>query len=157
MSNYPRDYSFQTDGKTCTLRYRQLRKARVADLDAPGQAIEKFIIEGKLEPGDETVSVWLASGKLVNIVREELGRRAQNGATDFEPGERITIVQSDERRPSRTSSYLMWDWEVTFEFAAPPPTAAALMLDGIPASDDGGAMDALTGEPGESDDDSIPF
>lgn len=86
MSDYPRDYKFQTDGKVCALRYRALRRTTVADLNNPALKIEKFIIEGELESG-EMVSVWLgAGGKLINLFREELGRRVQNGATDFDPG-----------------------------------------------------------------------
>lgn len=162
MSNYPRDYSFQTDGKVCALRYRALRKAAVADFTDATKKVEKFILEGDLEGCDikdpEPVSVWLgAGGKLVNLFREELGRRAQNGATDFLPGELIVITQSDERRPSRTSQYLMWDYDVEFEHPAPPPTAAALLLEGVPASDDDGALDDLAGEPGPDNDDAIPF
>lgn len=67
------------------------------------------------------------------------------------------ITQSAERRPSRTSQFLMWDYDVAFAHAAPPPSAATLLLEGYPATDDNGALDELAGQPGTTDDDAIPF
>jgi len=118
-SAYPRDYNFAKDGKRCAVNYAALRKARVPDFSSPEQMVEKFVLEGELENTNETVSVWLgADGKLVSEFQAELVKRVKTGKSDFEPGERIVITQSNEQRPSRTSGRPMWDYDVEFENAA---------------------------------------
>ena len=155
-SEYPRDFNHKTDGKRYAGRYRQLRKAAVADYNDPAKKVEKFILEGDLADTGETVSYWLgADGKLVSRFREELERRVKAGESDYRPAELIVIEQSDEQRPSRTSGNPMWDYAVEFEHAAPPPTASDLLLgDETPAAE-AVTLDEVAASADDGDD--IPF
>jgi hypothetical protein len=171
--DYPRDWKFgeksSDDGLTVTGAYRELRKASVENPDDRDERIDKIIVELELDDG-EPVSVWLGEllrpGKLLNLFQAELERRVQLGRTDFEPGERITITRSREQRPSRTTGWQMWDWEVAFEHEAPPATPADLLCGTKAAAENvhRSAVSAqpITGEDGDAVDrdetrDPVPF
>jgi hypothetical protein len=127
----------------------------VPDYNDPTTKIEKFIVEGDLDTG-ETVSYWLGKdGKLVSKFRDELERRVKAGKTDFEAGELIVIEQSDEQRPSRTSGNPMWDYDVEFEHAAPPPSATELLLGDQATPAETVTLDDVATE--TEDDEPIPF
>ncbi len=131
VSEYPRDFNHAKDGKTARLRYSELRAAQVLPFGATEGALEtKFVLEGEIDETDELVSYWLGTqgAKLVSLFSQELALRQRTGKADFEPGELITITQSDAQRPSKTSGRPMWDYSVEFEMAAPKPSALELLL-----------------------------
>lgn len=128
-STYPRDFKHKSDGKQCRGRYRMFRKPLVQEYGTD-RMVEKLLVElDQVGPLEETVTYWLGdNGTLLSQFQAEIGRRLKLGKSDLEPGEWITITQSGEQRPSRTTGNPMWDYGVEFEFAAPPPTAAELVL-----------------------------
>jgi hypothetical protein len=157
-STWPRDFKHTKDGKTARLRFRQFRRATVPVYgSANGETQQKLLLEGELAETGESVTYWVDSLKVQCDLKQEFARRLKLGKADFEPGELITITQSDAQRPSRSTGNLMWDYDVEFEFGAPPPTTAELLLgkDGdqeaeIPAATEIPAAEA-------DGDDSIPF
>lgn len=157
ISEYPADFKFAPGNKTVSGGFRDLRIATVADYSNPNRMLDKLVLELDRDDGGPC-SVWLGeahtSGKLVNEFRRELRLRNAEGRHGFEPGETISITQSDEMRPSRTSGRAMWDWYCEFEFAAARPDAVDVLL----ADDDADTAQADDAKPaGEPADDDIPF
>jgi len=114
---------------------------------------EKLLVELDLVETNETVTYWIGDGKLLSLFQREIKRRLALGKQNLEPGELVTITQSDEQRKSKRTENMMWDYDVEFEHGAPPPTAAELVL-GPPGTDDG-QVEIPTAEPEEGDD--VPF
>jgi hypothetical protein len=153
-SAYPRDYKHEKDGKVCKGRFREFRKPTVPIYGSSnGEMEEKLLVELDLVETGETVTYWLPEGKLLSLFRQELKRRLQLGKENLEPGELLTITQSDEQRPSKTTGNMMWDYGLECEFGAPPPTAAELVLG--QSSTDVRQVEIPTAAEGDEDD--VPF
>jgi hypothetical protein len=164
-SDFPRDFRFGDcrgcDGLVADGTYQQLRSATVPDYGDKTKLVEKIILE--LEIAGELRSIWLgeakASSVLLNNFRRELGKRARLGKSDFEPQERIRIIRSAGRRPSKKSSFMMFDWNTEFEHAAPPPTPVELLLGGGGEPTAPTVIDTATAatDDGELDFGEVPF
>jgi hypothetical protein len=112
-----RDWDWERDGALPGL-YRETRQVTVRN--GPSAGLSKLVFDFDHADTDETVSAW-QTAVLLSKFKAELKRR---GKDDFEPGERIDMV------PTGTKTGINGryrDFDVTFEYAAPRPTAAQLL------------------------------
>ncbi len=117
-----RDWDWETDG-TLDHVYIETRLVHIRNGPSAGQT--KPVLDFHGGGGDEIVTVWPPT-VLRRMLRQELERR---GKPDFEPGERIKVTPTG-KRSGPNGQY--WDFdEPEFEFAAPKPSAAALLGDEV--------------------------
>jgi hypothetical protein len=118
-SDYPRTWDFSAEGELAG-RYVELRQVQTSD--GPRELVELELPEG------ERVTVWLSAQALRRRFADELRLRTRQGASDFEPGERISIARGAEMRTS-ASGFDYWPFEVVFERAAKRSAADVLLGD----------------------------
>ena len=132
--DFPRTWDW-ADGELVG-RYREIRE--VVTADGP-----RALVELELADTGEVVTVWLSSSVLRRRFADELRLRAQQGASDFEPGELVTITRGTEKRTS-ANGFAYWPFTVVFASAAKRSAADVL-------------LDHEHDETGGEDDDHVPF
>jgi hypothetical protein len=112
-----RDWNWETDGEF-EGHYVETREVTIKTGPSAGQTKLVFDFHAGLD--DESVSIFETAVLRSKLAKELKTRRKP----DFEPGELLTITPSGWK-DSANGRYR--DFDVTFEHAAPKPTAAELL------------------------------
>jgi hypothetical protein len=148
------------DEPTVRGKYRAGSIKKVVVRDGDGHDVEKVLAEFNLAETDELVTLWISDYTvLLNRFRDELRRRSAVGKTDFEDGELIEIEMGLEKKTPRNGGKTYYPFTITFEHAAPGPSAADVLLgdDSTAAVNGDGPTDQPEASPAEPRDDDIPF
>jgi hypothetical protein len=133
-TDWPRTWNFDTES-VLVGRFIELRRAETQD--GPRALVELELEDIGLPGAGERVTVWLSSAVLRRRFADELRRRARSGASDFEPGELVTIERGAEKRVG-ASGFSYWPFSVRFEHAAKESAAEILLGDEAQGGADSG-------------------
>jgi hypothetical protein len=136
-----RDWNWDSGG---TLDGLYVETRQVTPKSGPSAGTTKLVFDFRVGPDDELVTVWENT-----VLRSRFGQElVRRGKDDFEPGERITVTPLGWKDGARDRYR---DFDITFEFAAPKPSAAELL------AADTGEPDREPGPPQPKQSDDIPF
>jgi len=132
-SDFPQSWKFDEDGNSVTGTYLRMDEGTTSYGSKPIVVLD---VDG------EERSVWLSQTALRSKFADELARRH---ASDFDPGERISISRAKEKKTA-ASGHAYWPFTVIFHNAPKRDAASILGID----EDDATADD-------DGEDDGIPF